>query len=305
MRSISRRQFSSGLAAGAAGLLLGCNTEENEAASTVSGQAQPATDAKIQRQNTLGDTGITVSDIIFGAGVVHEPGLVRYAFDLGVNVFDTAAAYGSGISEETISQGLRGIRDRVHIITKQRADNPRRITRRRIEQTLEESLRKLGTDYVDGLFIHSMDSMEALNNDEIVESFVRFKQEGKVLFTGFSTHNERVTLAGCLGTRYEEFVDAVMFRYNHLESRAIEPLIARVRERGIGTIAMKTLAGGNHAGLGRYVREGLTYSQAAIAWVLANKNIDCAVMSMDTFALIQEYVGASGVEVQRPDLSTA
>jgi aryl-alcohol dehydrogenase-like predicted oxidoreductase len=302
MKSISRRQFSSGLAAGTAGILLGCRADPRDSAAdhrTQLTQNQLATDVSIQRYTNMGNTGLTVSDIIFGAGIVNEPGLVRYAFDLGVNVFDTAATYGGGISEETIAAGLQGIRDRVHIITKQGADNPRRINRRRIERILERSLRRLQTDYVDGLFIHSMDSMDPLNQDEIVESFVRFKQEGKVLFTGFSTHNERLTLSRCLDPRYEEFVDAVMFRYNHVESEAIEPLISRMRDRRIGTIAMKTLAGGNRAGLGRYVRDGLTYSQAAIAWVLANKNIDCAVMSMDTFSLIHEYVGASGIQLQR------
>jgi len=299
---MSRRQFSSDVASAAAGILLGCRAETGQSGGydgSEPAQTEAATDVRIQRYVSLGNTGITASDIIFGAGIVDEPGLVRYAFDLGINVFDTAATYGAGISEETIAAGLQGIRDRVHIITKQRVDNPRRATRSRIERTLEQSLRKLQTDHVDGLFIHSMETMEPLDHEEILGTFVRLKREGKVLFTGFSTHNERVTLTQCVAAKYEEFVDAAMFRYNHVESEAIEPVIARVRERGIGTIAMKTLAGGNHAGLGRYAREGLSFSQAAIAWVLANEHIDCAVMSMDTFSLINEYVGASGIELQR------
>ena len=74
----------------------------------------------------------------------------------------------------------------------------------------------------------------------------------------------------------------------------------RMRQQGIGTIAMKTLAAGTR-GLSRYVSESLTENQAAIAWVLANQNIDCAVMTMDTYDAIDEYVGASGVELRRGD----
>ena len=302
MKTISRRSFSSGLAAGALGAVVGCR-QDKRASSDGNGaryaQGQSGEAPTIQRHNNLGSTGISVSDIIFGASTINDPGVVRYAFDRGINVFDTAAIYGSGVSEEILAEGLQGVRDRVHIITKQGVNPRRRVNVRGMERTLEASLRNLHSDYVDGLFIHSMDSMDPLNNDEIVEAFVRFKREGKVLFTGFSTHREAVTLAQCVAPQYSEFVDAVMFRYNHVESAAIEPLIKRMRGLGIGTIAMKTLAAGSGRRLSEYVSDTLTERQAAIAWVLANENIDCAVLTMDTYAAIDEYVGASGVDLDR------
>jgi aryl-alcohol dehydrogenase-like predicted oxidoreductase len=301
MNSISRRAFSSRLAAGAAGFVLGCRSDTRESSDGSGPRHAPGQSGEaptIQRFRSLGDTGIHASDIIFGANTLNDPGIVRYAFDRGINVFDTAANYSSGVSEEILAEGLRGVRDGAHVITKQGVNPRRRANVRRIERTLEASLRNLQSDYVDGLFIHSMDSMDPLNNDDVVEAFVRFKREGKVRFTGFSTHREAVTLAQCVAPQYSEFVDAVMFRYNHVESAATEPLVARMRSKGIGTIAMKTLAAGTR-GLSVYTGDTLSENQAAIAWALANENVDCAVLTMDTYASIDEYVGASGVELTR------
>jgi len=306
MKSLSRREFSSRLAAGAAGAVLGCRADTRDPAERDwSPQAQPqqATDPTIQQYNTLGRTGIAVSDVILGGGALFEPGVIRHAFDRGVNVFDTAATYGGGVSEEVIGQGLLGVRDRAHIITKQGFSRRRPPTQRSITNILEASLRKLQTDYVDGLFTHSLDDIQPLQNDAVLESFTRFKQEGKVRFTGFSTHDERETLAECIKPRYDDVVDVVMFRYNHMEGKPIEPLIAALREKGIGTIAMKTLAGGKHGRLSEFVNEQLSYPQAAIGWVLANDNIDCAVLSMDTYSLVDTYVSASGRQPQRTDSS--
>ncbi len=306
MKSLSRREFSSRLAAGAAGAVLGCRADTQDSADrdwTPQSQQQQATDSAIRHHNSLGKTGITVSNVILGGGALNEPGVVRYAFDRGVNVFDTAATYGAGVSEEVIGRGLLGVRDKAHIITKQGFSRRRPPSQRSIANTLEGSLLKLQTDYVDGLFIHSLDDIRPLQNDAVLESFVRFKQEGKVRFTGFSTHDERETLAECVDPRYEEIVDVVMFRYNHMEGNRIEPLIAALRDKGIGTIAMKTLAGGKHGRLKEFVNEQLSYPQAAIGWVLANEGIDCAVLSMDTYSLVDTYVSASGNQPQRADSS--
>ncbi len=211
-----------------------------------------------------------MSDVIFGAGALHNPAIVR---------------------------------DRAVIITKQGFSRRHPADKQTIARTLERSLRRLQTDYVDGLFIHSMDTMEALRNDDVMESFIRFKEQGKVRFTGFSTHNERTCLAECVKPRYDSVVDAVMFRYNHMEGRPFEPMVAAMRRKGIGTIAMKTLAGGKQGGLREFVGKARSYEQAAIGWVLANRHIDCAVMSMDTFSLVDDFVAASGMKLERDDLS--
>ncbi len=263
-------------------------------------QVSHTADLKIRRYNELGNTGVTVSDVTFGANAINEPGVIRYAFDRGVNLFDTAANYSAGVSEEVLGRGLQGVRDRAHIITKQ-GFSARRTDRRAMTRTLEASLRKLQTDYVDGLFIHSMETMDAFQSEAVVESLIRFKQEGKVRFTGFSTHNERKTLAECVDPRYEECVDVVMLCYNHMAGQPIESLIAQMRSRGIGTIAMKTQAGGKSGRLKHFLNDQLSYPQAAIAWVLGNSNIDCAVLTMDTFWHIDTYIAASGKTLTRSD----
>lgn len=294
---MTRRSFFSGLTTGAAGLLLGRCTDSKQPPPTRNN------DLKIKNYVRLGKTGINVSDITFGAGAINTPNVVRYAFDLGVNLFDTAESYVGGVSEETIAQGLEGVRDKVCIITKQvfRRGNP--INKEDIARKLEASLKRLKTDYVDMLFIHSMDTIDLLKNEEIRSTYSRFKKEGKVRFTGFSTHNEKLTLAECVKPQYEDFVDVVLFCYNHLEGKVIEPLIAKMRQKGIGTIAMKTLAGGKQGNLKGFVNDRLSYPQAAISWVLANKNIDCAVLSMDNFSLVENYVAASGKKLERADLA--
>jgi aryl-alcohol dehydrogenase-like predicted oxidoreductase len=298
MKSITRRTFFSGMTAGIAGMLFGSHPKI-PSEKLINNQDE----LKIKQYNPLGKTGIKTSDIIFGAGAIHNPGVIRYAFDLGINIFDTASNYGRGVSEEIIGQGLKGVRDRAHIITKQYFQPRRRITKESITRLLEASFKNLQTDYVDGLFIHTMKTMHLMRNEEIVSSFSQFKKEGKVRFTGFSTHNEKTILAECVKPEYSGLVDAVMFMYNHIEGKMIEPLIAKMRQKGIGTIAMKTLAGGKQGNLKKFVSEQSSYPQAAISWVLANEHIDCAALTMDNYSLIEDYVAASGKKLDRTDLA--
>src|SRR5204863_8740935 len=84
--------------------------------------AQPArrTGAHVRRYATLGRTGIKMSDISFGASMLGggSGDLVRHAFDLGVNYFDTADSYVGGASETSIGEVLAGKRDRVYLTSK-------------------------------------------------------------------------------------------------------------------------------------------------------------------------------------------
>jgi len=107
MISMTRRTFFTGLTAAIDGLLQGlfgktksspritANNEEFE-----EDEGQP----KIKSYNQLDQTGITVSDIAFGAGVMNMPGVIRHAFDLGINLFDTVSLYGWGVSEDVIGE---------------------------------------------------------------------------------------------------------------------------------------------------------------------------------------------------------
>jgi aryl-alcohol dehydrogenase-like predicted oxidoreductase len=114
----------------------------------------------------LGRTGLSVSEVGFGgAGVGHVWGAttdtdciraVRRAVDLGINFFDTSPMYGGGRSEENLGQGLEGLRDRVYIATKVRLRTEEDLAdmETAVRRSVEQSLRRLRTDYVDVLQIH-------------------------------------------------------------------------------------------------------------------------------------------------------
>src|SRR5688572_7306391 len=115
---------------------------------------------------TLGKTGLSVSRVgLGGAGLGHAWGettdgecirTVRRAVELGVNFFDTSPMYGRGRSEENLGQGLAGERHRVFIATKVRLQTEADLAdpERAVRRSLEESLKRLRTDYVDVLQIH-------------------------------------------------------------------------------------------------------------------------------------------------------
>jgi aryl-alcohol dehydrogenase-like predicted oxidoreductase len=115
---------------------------------------------------TLGRTGLSVSRVgLGGAGLGHAWGettdaecirTVRRAVDLGVNFFDTSPMYGRGRSEENLGRGLSGQRHRVYIATKVRLQSEEELAQPEsaVRRSLESSLGRLATDYVDLLQIH-------------------------------------------------------------------------------------------------------------------------------------------------------
>ena len=177
--------------------------------------AQPAAraGAKVQRYVTLGRTGMQVSDISFGGSRLGagEADVVRHALDRGINYFDIADSYRGGDSETTVGEALRGKRDRVYLTSKTYT----RPTERRdsMMRTLEESLRRLRTDYVDVYFIHAVNEVERLKNPEWHEFIARARQQGKIRFVGMSGHAGR--LIECLDYALDtNGVDVVLVGYN-------------------------------------------------------------------------------------------
>jgi len=293
MSKMNRRKFFSGigsgiLAFGASGLIKK-PWEEN---------AEP----RIIKYNELGETGLKVSDISFGGSDVFSENAVRYAFDLGVNLFDTAENYSNGKSEGMIGRGLKGVRDKAYIITKHPFHRrpPKKVSD--VTERVEESLRRMETDYIDVLFpYHGINVPAQLKNDVVLESMEKLKKDGKIRFTGFSTHNAVETLGECLNPELSSFVQVVLFIYNHIEGKKIDPLIEKVYDAGIGTIAMKSQAGGKQGNLKSFVDEKQTYEVAALKWNMANPRIDSTVISMKTYSHVEAYVRASGQSLERGD----
>ena len=155
------------------------------------------------------------------------------------------------------------------------------------------------TDYVDIALIHQLDDLSLLRNEELLAAYSQLKQQGKVRFTGFSTHNAKKTLEQVLND--DIFTDVALIIYNHDEGPSIKPMIEKVRKKGIGTIAMKVFAGRKHGSLKSFISEKVSYPQAAIRWALSNKNIDCCLVTMSSYSHVEEYVAASNTPLDLSD----
>jgi hypothetical protein len=299
---IGRREL---LQAGAlAGLGLGMWPRATWAQST--GRTGP----RVQRYAPLGRTGLRVSDVSFGASQLGagEGDIVRHALDRGINYFDTADTYRGGDSETAIGEALRGKRDRVYLTSKT-VTNPtdRRET---MMGALEQSLRRLRTDYVDVYFNHAVNEVERLKNPEWGEFTARAKQQGKIRFAGMSGHAGR--LIECLDYALDtDSVDVILVAHNFGQDPAFyqkftrgfdfvarQPDLPRVlqkaKAKGVGVVAMKTLMGARLNDMRPFEKGGATFSQAALRWVLSNRNVDALIISMTSAERIDEYLGASG-----------
>jgi aryl-alcohol dehydrogenase-like predicted oxidoreductase len=291
----SRRKFLGLVSTSLAGLGLSGRASGRPAA------GQEAAPPSIRAHKTLGKTGLKVSDVSCGAISLFNPNVLRYAYDCGVTYFDTAEGYLRTQSESFLGQAFKGIRDKVVITTKHVLQNPRDLDRAAIVRRMDASLQRLQTDYVDVALVHNVGDLAVLKNDELRAAYDELKKAGKVRFTGFSTHNAKVTLAQALS---EPFVQVALIIYNHMEGPAIEPLVRSVHEAGIGTVAMKVFAGNQQGRLKGLVDAATSYPQAAIRWVLSDPLIDTCIPTMSSYAHVEEYVAASGKPLDRAALQT-
>jgi len=274
------------------------------------GQSPQKSDTQVRRYAVLGRTGLRVSDISFGASQLGsgEKDAVRHAFDHGINYFDTADSYHGGESETAIGEVLRGKRDRVYIASKTWASASDR--RDSMMRAVEQSLRRLRTDYLDVYFNHAVNDVERLKNPEWREFTARAKQQGKIRFVGMSGHAGR--LVECLDYAVDnDAVDVVLVAFNFGQDPAFlqkftrsfdfvarQPDLPRVlqkaKAKGVGVVAMKTLMGGRLNDMRPFEKGGATFSQAAFRWVLSTRYADALIVSMTGKEQIDEYLGASG-----------
>ena len=293
---MNRRNFLKLAGIGSAGLGLGGTLA---AAETSDAGASSVSSPKIRSYRPLGSTGIKVSDIGFGAINLFNPNVLRYAYECGVNHFDTAEGYLNTNSERYLGQALKDVRGNVIVTTKHLLRSPADMKRDALVGRVEESLKRLQTDYLDVALVHAVDEPEKLDNEEVIAAYTKLKKDGKARFIGFSTHAPQKMLPKAMATGIWE---VVLLVYNHMEGPAVEPLVAQARQKGVGLIAMKVIAGGMQGSLKSLVNDKVRYSQAAMRWVLGNPAIDALIATMSTFSHVDEYVAASGMPLQRTDL---
>ncbi|ABG03716.1 aldo/keto reductase [Rubrobacter xylanophilus DSM 9941] len=210
------------------------------------------------RYRRLAGTDIEVSEVGFGVWTIttgwwgevddaRSLRLLRRAHELGINYYDTADTYGSGKGETILAEAFRGMRDEVVISTKIGYDFYNHTERRGQQErpqdwsegfirfALEQSLRRLETDYIDFLQLHNA-KMDAIENDRLFELLEEFKREGKVRAYG-------VALGPKIGWRdegvramRERDIDGLQMIYNILEQDPGRDLIEAARETGTSLI---------------------------------------------------------------------
>ena len=214
----------------------------------------------------LGKTGLHISRLGFGGIPIQKTNaeetkkLLHYLMEQGVNYIDTARGY--TVSEEYIGYALEGIRDRFVLATKSFGR-----TAEAMEKDIEISLHNLRTDYIDIYQVHNPSAQDletVLAPGGALEALQAAKQAGKIGHIGITLHSVD------LFRRAVEFdwVETIMFPYNIVESQG-EELIAQCKQRNIGFIAMKPLAGGA-------IEDGET----AIRYIVQNDAVSVVIPGM-------------------------
>ena len=263
--------------------------------------------ARVQAFGRLGRTDWRVSDTVLGAGRLRGDDawkIVKTAFERGVNYVDTAPDYSTAGSELAVGRALREIpRDQIFLATKfctPIGHLPEGTPVARYQQVVEESLVRLGTDYVDLVHVHSCDEVGRLMDPNVHEAFDRLKQAGKVRFLGVSTHTPRLIDVATRAIDSGRF-DVMMLAYHHGIWPMLPALIDRAHdEQDMGIVAMKTLKGAKHRNLEGF-HYANSYAQAALRWVHENPKVSCAVISFFEMQHVDEYLAASGGRLASTD----
>lgn len=254
---------------------------------------------------TLGKTKLQVLPLGLGANAVggHNlfPGLndetgrniVRSALDHGINFIDSAFIYGPGRSEELIGEVLkeRGGRDNVviatkgaHVITgdKITLDNSPAFLR----QSVEDSLKRLQTDYIDLYYIHFPD--ENTPKDEAVGELKKLKDEGKIRAIGVSNFS----IDQLKEANKDGHVDVLQSHYNLLHRDAEQDLLPYTQEHGISFVPYFPLASGL---LGGKYKQGDTFSD-----IRKNDPLfqgETFAKNLEKVDKVRQIANAKGVEV--------
>lgn len=239
---------------------------------------------------TLGRTGLKVTAVGMGVMNCSDPAVLHRAFDLGINFYDTADCYMGGRNEEMVGKVFQGKREKVFIQTKVHRNNEKKMW-----ASVERSLRRLRTDYIDVLVWHGHSSPQEVSDPVLHEFMEKMKKEGKTRFTGFSAHSNMASLLR--EASRSNLHDVALISYNFTHSKKLKEAVALAAKSGIGIVAMKTQAGG-------YKKEkigGLTPHQAALKYVLMDQNISMAVPGVTTIEQIEECATVMGTSFSKAD----
>ena len=298
----------------------------------------------------LGRSGLKVPVLSFGTAtfgggseffrkwgetdVAEATRLVDVCLDAGLNFFDTANTYSRGLSEEILGQALKGRRDKALVSTKgsfSMGDGPNDLGSSRfyLRRALEDSLRRLGTDYVDAYFIHGFDALTPV--EEVLTTLDTFVREGKVRYIGCSNFSgwqamKSLAVSDRYGwTRYVSYQG-----YYSLVGRDYEwELMPLALDQGLGTMVWSALGWGRltgkirrgSGGAGRIskggaqggpevedeylyrvvdalddvaMETGKTVAQVALNWLLQRPTVCNVIVGARTETQLRDNLGAIG-----------
>ena len=186
----------------------------------------------------------SLSPLGFGAGHIgglnitegEVSHLLNSIVDLGINLFDTARAY--GLSEERIGKHLSHRRNEVIISTKvgYGINGVEEWTYHSVRLGIEEALVKLRTDYIDIVHLHSC-SLEVLQRGEVIDALEHAVQSGKIRVAAYSGENEQLEFAASSGR-----FGFLQFSVNPFDQRSIDKILPLTNSRNIGVIAKRPIA---------------------------------------------------------------
>jgi aryl-alcohol dehydrogenase-like predicted oxidoreductase len=298
----------------------------------------------------LGDSGLKISEITYGNWLTHgsqvendtATACVHAALDAGISTFDTADTYANTIAEQVLGDALAGQRresleifTKVYFPTGPKGHNDTGLSRKHIRESIDASLRRLGTDYVDLYQAHRYDSETPL--EETMQAFADVVRQGKALYIGVSEWTadqlrEGHALARQLGVQLISNQPQYSALWRVIEAE----VVPASRELGISQIVWSPVAQGVLTGkykpgaelpagsratdaaggadmISTWLREpvlegvqqlvpvaadlGLTMAQLAVAWVLQNDNVASAIIGASRPEQVAENVKASGVRL--------
>ena len=303
------------------------------------------------RQIRLGNTGLTVSEYCLGtmsfgssawkSWVLDEaqsrPLLAR-AVEAGITFFDMANWYSLGFNEEIVTRALLELVPRDHLVLATKvyypmsgAPNDGGLSRKHILRSVEASLRRMKTDYIDLLVIHAFDQNVPI--EETMCALHDLVRAGKVLYLGASTMfawqfaimNHVAVLNG-----WTPFVN-MQCQHNLLYREEEREMIPYCRAAGIAVTAFSPLARGWLSGAkgrrtteDRYVAEfygddvdlaiieavrriaaarGVSLTEVALAWVRHNRDITCPIIGISKASHLDQALGALDLVLEPDELS--
>jgi voltage-dependent potassium channel beta subunit len=296
----------------------------------------------------LGRSGLQVSEIAlgswltFGSSVDREGtrDIVQRAYDLGINFFDSADVYSNGAAEEALGYALQGIPRRYLVIATKcffpmsEHPNDRGLSRKHIVESVEGSLRRLGTDYVDLIQCHRPDPGTPI--EETVCAFEDLVRQGKILYWGVSEWRAEQIVDACrVADRRHAYRPISNQPQYSIIRRGIERAVLPTCEReGVGQVVFSPLAQGALTGkysggsrpIGTRAADpqrnafmnaflepaelarvdalrpvadalGLSMAQLALAWCLRTRGVSSVIVGVTRAPQLEENAKASGVRL--------